>query len=87
MDPSCARLSSSDAVLCRNDFRKSSLLDGFALNSDMSRDRSLEYCRLGPLPAISTCCIPFIPACPWRPDPAISCGCCDGCAYGPPPKP
>ena len=50
LDPSCARLSSSDAVLCRNDFRKSSLLDGFALNSDISRLRSLEYCRRGPLP-------------------------------------
>ena len=49
LDPSCARLSSSDAVLCRNDFRKSSLLDGFALNSDISRLRSLEYCRRGPL--------------------------------------
>ena len=72
LDPSCARLSSSDAVLCRNDFRKSSLLDGFALNSDISRLRSLEYCRRGPLPfmPISTGPPPY-PECTLD----ASCGC------------
>ena len=34
---------------CKNDFKNSSLVEGLALNSDMSRDKSELYTLLGPL--------------------------------------
>ena len=64
--PICARLSNSLADRCKNDLRKSSLLLGLALNSDISRDRSDEYCRLGPVAVGSNSresYIPFIIGC------------------------
>lgn len=44
-----ASVSSSDAVRCKKDFKNSSLVLGLELNSDMSRDKSELYTRLGPL--------------------------------------